>query len=182
MRCVHALLSGLLILCAALVSAQTTIQGRVVDERTLERFLAFVNVSLVDAREGAMTDIDGRFALRVNGLPATLRFSYVGYRTVDVVATDDAVRLVKLPRAVLELREFTVLPGENPAHRIIKRVYANRKENDGMRHRNHRYTSYSKTIFTGAVDSAILRDPERMAELTPVRRMPSTSSMNNTSR
>ena len=164
MRCVRALLCGLLILCAGLAVAQVSVKGRVVDERTREP-LAFVNVSLVDAREGAMTDIDGRFELRVSGLPATLRFSYVGYRTVDLLVSDDVVQVVHLPRAVLELREFTVLPGENPAHRIIKRVYANRKENDGMRHRNHRYTSYSKTIFTGAVDSAVLRDPERLAML-----------------
>lgn len=134
------------------------------DERTLEP-LAFVNVSLIGAREGAMSDIDGRFTLGVPVLPATLRFSYVGYKAVDVTLADDATVLVKLARSTIELREFEVLPGENPAHRIIKRVYANRKENEGIRHRSHRYTSYSKTIFTGAVDSAILRDPERLAQL-----------------
>ncbi|MEO8589890.1 MAG: DUF5686 family protein [Flavobacteriales bacterium] len=141
-----------------------SVRGRVVDERTLEP-LAFVNISLIDAREGAMTDIDGRFAINVPVLPATLRFSYVGYHTVDVAVDDGEPVLIKLPRATLELREFVVLPGENPAHRIIKRVYANRKVNDGMRYRRHRYTSYSKTIFTGAVDSALLRDPERLAKL-----------------
>lgn len=164
MRCLRSLLPGLTMLWTSFAVAQTVVRGRVVDERTLEP-LAFVNVSLVGAREGAMSDIDGRFTLAVPSMPATLRLSYVGYQTVDAEVNEDAVLLIKLSRATIELREFQVLPGENPAHRIIKRVYANRRENEGMRHRSHRYRSYSKTIFTGAVDSALLRDPERLAAL-----------------
>ena len=120
MRCLRSLLSGLAVLCSLLAGAQTVVRGRVVEERTLEP-LAFVNVSLVGEREGAMTDIDGRFTLTVPSLPVTLRLSYVGYRTVDAEVNDGAAGLIKLARATIELREFEVLPGENPAHRIKTR-------------------------------------------------------------
>ena len=164
MRCLRALL--LLVTCACAVRSFTQVQvrGRVVDERTLEP-LAFVNITIAGSREGTMSDIDGRFSLLASALPVTLRFSYVGYSTLDRSIDDDGHTIVPMQRATIELREFTVQPGENPAHRIIKRVYANRKLNDSMRERAHRYTSYGKTVFTAAMDSAMLSDTARMAAL-----------------
>ncbi len=158
------LLSTLALWCALLVHAQTTLQGRVVDDATMEP-LAFVNLSVVGSKEGAMTDVDGRFQLKVAAVPVELRFSYVGYNTLQrTIPTTEPV-IVQLHRATIELREFTVLPGENPAHRIIKRVYANRKQNDSMRERAHRYTSYGKTIFTAVIDSALANDTARIAAM-----------------
>ncbi|MBK8499943.1 MAG: carboxypeptidase-like regulatory domain-containing protein [Flavobacteriales bacterium] len=144
--------------------AQVSISGRVVDDRTLEP-LAFVNIVPADVRDGATTDIDGRFAITVAALPVTLHFSYVGYAPLQMVVREESVGMVRMQRTAVALREVEVLPGENPAHRIIQRVYANRRQNDGLRERAHRYTSYGKTIFTAAVDSALLNDPERMAAL-----------------
>lgn len=164
MRCLRALL--LLVTCACAVRSFTQVQvrGRVVDERTLEP-LAFVNITIAGSREGTMSDIDGRFNLLAPALPVTLRFSYVGYSTLERGIAGDEHTVVPMQRATIELREFTVQPGENPAHRIIKRVYANRKLNDSMRERSHRYTSYGKTVFTAAMDSAMLSDTARMAAL-----------------
>jgi hypothetical protein len=146
------------------VSAQQVIQGRVVDAVTAEP-LAFVHVLEEGAREGTTTDIDGRFQLRVAGASATVRFSYVGYGLHTEELAPGAPVIVRMQRTAVELRTVEVLPGENPAHRIIRRVHANRRENDGLRNRPHRYTSYSKAVFTGDVDSALLRDPDRLAAL-----------------
>ncbi|MFN3875370.1 MAG: DUF5686 family protein, partial [Flavobacteriales bacterium] len=41
----------------------------------------------------------------------------------------------------------------------------NRRRNDALRNRPHRYESYSKTVFTAAVDSALLADTARLAAL-----------------
>ncbi len=144
--------------------AQVSVHGRVVDDRTLEP-LAFVNIVQAEVREGTTTDIDGRFNLNVPALPVVLRLSYVGYSPLELTVSDAATGLVRMHRTALELREVEILPGENPAHRIIARVYAHRKQNDNMRERAHRYTSYGKTIFTAAVDSAMLGDSTRMAAL-----------------
>ncbi len=144
--------------------SQVRIQGRVLDARTQEP-LAFVHVVPEGQRDGTTTDIDGRFALNVDREPVILRFSYVGYVPTEISARSGAPLSVEMPRAMVELKPVEIRPGVNPAHRIIDRVYANRKLNDGLRNRAHRYTSYSKTIFTAAMDSAVLNNPEELAKL-----------------
>lgn len=144
--------------------AQVVVQGRVLDARTMEP-LAFVHVLPGDGSEGTTSDIDGRFAVPVATLPAMLRFSYVGYAPLTLTFMSSDAGLIRMERTAIALREAVVVAGENPAHRIIQRVRANRGSNDAMRNRAHRYTSYSKTVLTAAVDSALLNDSERMARL-----------------
>jgi hypothetical protein len=158
------LLPSLLLVMLPCVLAQFVVQGRVVDERSQEP-LAFVHVLPEGVREGGTTDINGRFSLEVAQPTVRLRFSYVGYAPLERMVEAGAPVLVQMVRAAVELQAVEILPGENPAHRIIDRVYANRKVNDGLRNRSHRYRSYSKTVFTAAVDSALLNDPERLATL-----------------
>lgn len=164
MRVLPQLLALFFALLAVATQAQVVVQGRVVDERTNES-LAFVHVVPEGEREGTTTDIDGRFTLSVARLPARLRFSYVGYRMAVVEVSTTASITVRMERAQLELVPVVVYPGENPAHRIIQLVHANRKMNDGLRNRAHRYTSYSKTIFTADLDSAVVGNPEKLAAL-----------------
>jgi hypothetical protein len=154
----------ILLLFAYVAQAGSVITGRVLDSRSQEP-LAFVSVLVVGAREGTTTDIDGKFSLQVDQLPAKLRFSYVGYAPLELEADGTAPLTVRLVEAVAELKALEVLPTENPAHRIIKRAIANRAENDGMRERAHRYTSYSKTVFTVEVDSLLRTDSTRIAEM-----------------
>lgn len=143
--------------------AQVELRGRVVDSRTQEP-LAFVHV-LAAGGQGITSDIDGRFSAQVAALPAELRFSYVGYAPQALIAEQANLGVVQMTRVAIALDEAEVLPGINPAHRIIRKVHANRKANDAMRNRAHRYTSYSKLVFTANVDSAVLNDPERRATL-----------------
>lgn len=159
----HILLFAVL-LFPAIVAAQVTITGRVVDARTQEP-LAFVHVVPEGQRQGTTTDIDGRFSLAVAGSPVILRCSYVGYVPTEVPAQAGTPILVQMPRGLVELSPVEVRPGLNPAHRIIEQVHANRRMNDGLRNRSHRYTSYSKTIFTAALDSSVVNDPEQLAKL-----------------
>ncbi|MEX1132203.1 MAG: DUF5686 family protein [Flavobacteriales bacterium] len=164
MNAARPFLALVFLVCACTAAAQFTVQGRVIDERSNEP-LAFVHVVPEGQREGGTTDIDGRFSLEVPSAPVLLRFSYVGYKPTEVVAQAGQALVVRMERATYELRTVEVLPGENPAHRIIKQVLANRKVNDGLRNRAHRYTSYSKTVFTAALDSAMINDPEKLASL-----------------
>lgn len=158
----------LLILATAclqcVLQGQTMVHGRVVDDRTQEP-LAFVHVVPDGQREGATTDIDGRFTLQVRELPVVVRLSYVGYQPLMVTIGSRDTGMLRMQRLAVELRTVDILPGENPAHRIIRLAHANRRENDGMRNRSHRYNSYSKTILTAELDSALLADSLRMAKL-----------------
>jgi hypothetical protein len=158
------------LLCVAFLvflstSAQRVVTGRVLDATTHDP-LAFVPFAIDGTRIGTTSDIDGRFTLTVPQLPVTLRASYVGYDPATVTISDEAPVTVLLTAGNLELHAVEVTPTENPAHRIIRRVYANRKENDGMRYRSYRYTSYSKTVFDAAPDSAksAMRDTTNAAE------------------
>ncbi|MCB0769719.1 MAG: carboxypeptidase-like regulatory domain-containing protein [Flavobacteriales bacterium] len=152
------------VVSTAVMQAQVAVTGRVLDERTGEP-LAFVHLLPVGERDGATTDIDGRFRIEVSALPVLLRFSYVGYAGLDLSVNDAGPHLVRMRRGAVELREVDITPTDNPAHRIIERVHAGRKVNDNMRNRAHRYTSYSKTVFTAAMDSALLGDSTRLASL-----------------
>ncbi|MBP7514157.1 MAG: carboxypeptidase-like regulatory domain-containing protein [Flavobacteriales bacterium] len=154
----------LLSLMALVVQAQSEVTGRVIDART-EETLAFVPINLAGTDQGTLTDIDGRFELEVPALPARLRLSYVGYRTLELDVTERAPLIIRLEQVSTELRPVVVSSEDNPAHRIIRRAYANRKQNDGMRYRSYRYTSYGKTVFDLQLDSAIVNDTARMAKL-----------------
>jgi hypothetical protein len=144
--------------------AQQQVQGRVLDARSQEP-LAFVHILPAGARDGATTDIDGRFVVTLPQVPATLRFSYVGYQAMHVEVTSPGPLVVNMQRATVELAVVDILPTENPAHRIIDRARSGKRTNDGMRQRSHRYTSYSKTVFTAEVDSTLRSDSARMAAL-----------------
>ncbi len=135
-------------LCAL---AQVHVTGRVSDAATGEA-LAFVPLN-VGGRTIAVSDIDGRFAFDVPSLPVVLRMSYVGYTAHELEVRVAGPHEVKLKQGLTELKAVEVRYTENPANRIIRRVYAARKENDGMRYRPYRYQSYSKTIFTGERDT-----------------------------
>ncbi|MBK7240156.1 MAG: carboxypeptidase-like regulatory domain-containing protein [Flavobacteriales bacterium] len=155
------------LLCAnSFAYAQTVLQGRVVDDRTLEP-LAFVHIAVVGAQQGAQSDIDGLFSISVSRMPVTLRTSYVGYASSEPMFGSSDFQIIKLQQITAELAEVLILPTENQAHRIIQQVYKNRKINDGMRFRSYRYTSYSKTVFTGLRDSSEIAEPDTVKEPEP---------------
>lgn len=146
------LLACLALALASLSVAQRSITGRVLDATTKEP-LAFVPFIIEGTRTGTTSDIDGRFTLQVPRLPVTLRASYVGYEPLSITVEDDGPLKVLLTPSNTMLEAVKVLPSENPAHRIIRQVYANRKENDGLRRHSYRYKSYSKTVFDAVMDS-----------------------------
>ena len=74
MRSARSLFALAFAVSAWAASAQVTLQGRVLDDRSNEP-LAFVHVVPEGQREGGTTDIDGRFTVEVPFAPALLRYS-----------------------------------------------------------------------------------------------------------
>ncbi|HEY0976102.1 MAG TPA: DUF5686 family protein [Flavobacteriales bacterium] len=161
----------LLLLLPLALQAQITVTGRIADANSGE-VLAFVPMN-VDGRTVTMSDIDGRFSFNVPALPVTVRMSYVGYAPQELVFKAAGPHEVKLKQSLTELQALEVRYTENPANRIIRRVYAARKENDGMRYRPYRYKSYSKTIFTGERDTV---PAEEVAPDTLMAEVPDTTA------
>lgn len=130
-----------------------SVGGKVVDSSTGEP-LAFVNIIINDGKHGGATDIDGKFNLKYPQKIHSLTFSYVGYEKQNItVAHSEHDLLIRLKRTSYNLSEVVIIPGENPAHRIIKKVIDNRKVNDPENISAFSYTSYDKMIFTADMDS-----------------------------
>ena len=143
---------------------QHQLKGKVIDSKTKEA-LAFVNIVANNQNVGTTTGIDGNFKLNSKEKINTIKLSYVGYKPLEINVSGKTYIEVKLEKTSYELLEFTVLPGENPAHRIIKKVVENRKINDPEKSLNFKYHSYTKLYFTAQVDSVIMNNPDSMATL-----------------
>lgn len=153
------LLFILVVSSGMLVHAQPgTISGRVMDAETGES-LAFVNIVINNSQQGGATDIDGKFRIIFSRPVEFLKLSYVGYEPIAFFVDSKTEGLkIFMKKIPYELREVVVLPGINPAHRIIKNVVNNRDLNDPEKLKSFSYTSYEKIIFTLDLDSLRMID------------------------
>ena len=140
-------------------SAQSHIEGQVLDAQTREP-LPFVNVTYNGMKGGTTGDIDGYFILDVEANIQSLQFSYVGYQKKSIQVTGNLKKplVILLEEDRITLLEATVLPGENPAHRIIRKASEARKKNDPLALNSFQYKSYNKLIFTINADSLNVLD------------------------
>lgn len=151
----HFLLFVALLLGSGSLFAQTLISGQVLHERRQEP-LAFVNVVVPGTKVGVLTDIDGRFRLQVPAGQQVVVFSYLGFEPYRLELNTPGINPTKLVIAMkvksLALKEVVVKAGENPADLLIKRVTANRKQNNPSNLRSYSYNSYNK--FTVLMDTS----------------------------
>ncbi|MEM8583868.1 MAG: TonB-dependent receptor [Bacteroidota bacterium] len=72
------------------LAAQVTLTGQVLDANTSEELIG-ASILIKGTSRGTITDIDGTFSLRADGLPVVLQVSYTGYETqeLEVQSTDD---------------------------------------------------------------------------------------------
>lgn len=130
--------------------------------------LAFVNVKYGEAQKGVSTDIDGYFVFDFTECKE-LKLSYVGYKdTVVMVSSLDNNSRILLRKTAFELVGVEILPSENPAFAIIRKVLDNRKKNDPERQQNFSYKAYHKFIITGDVQDA-LSDLEKAGDSDTAR-------------
>jgi hypothetical protein len=131
-------------------SQTNELTGKVIDEKS-KKPLPFVHIIFNSKNEGVTTDIDGRFAISNPESLDFLKFSYVGYETKVYQKSEllNSQRLeVNMVKKTFDIGEVTVHPGENPAHRIIKEVLRNRKENNPEKLASYSYKAYHKTYYT----------------------------------
>jgi hypothetical protein len=134
------------------------VSGKVTDSKTKEP-LAFVNIVINNSQYGGTTDIDGKFRLHSAQPVRKLQLSYVGYTPITFLVGNKTENLsIQLTRTEIELSEVDILPGINPAHRIIRNAIENRDQNDPEKLGSFSYTSYDKTIFTAEADTSVKRE------------------------
>ncbi|MES2732850.1 MAG: TonB-dependent receptor [Bacteroidota bacterium] len=103
-------LAGLFLLSGTEASAQTKINGIIVNSQTKQP-VPFVPIGIKGTTTGATTDIDGKFELiSKQPLPITLAFQYVGYqrKEVDVYDAEEAITL-SIKEVSTKLEEVVVV-------------------------------------------------------------------------
>ncbi|MBN2668543.1 MAG: carboxypeptidase-like regulatory domain-containing protein [Bacteroidales bacterium] len=143
------ILSIFLLIIPLVFFGQTHIEGEIVDSETNQP-LPFVNIVYNSTqRLGTTSDLDGKFIINAKSAIQIVEFSFIGYQTqsIRIVASNPHLKIKLIPEA-LELQSVDVLPGENPAHRIINKAIENRSKNNPESLSSFSYETYSKMFFT----------------------------------
>ncbi|TLP71088.1 TonB-dependent receptor [Maribacter sp. ACAM166] len=101
----------LVIICfmtSVCVSAQVTISGKV-DSSDSPIGLPGVNVTVKNENIGAMTDFDGNYTIEAPSNNVTLLFSYIGFKSQEIVVGDELTVNVTLVEDVSKLDEVVVV-------------------------------------------------------------------------
>lgn len=115
---------ALVIFCSLIRVQGQIMVGQVVDQESGEP-IAYVNIGIVGAGVGTVSDTRGAFRIQVDGLPddAVLRFSMLGYQSIDLTldqirqVNSPASQLIRMTPIALELPQITVNPKDYKALR-----------------------------------------------------------------
>jgi hypothetical protein len=126
--------------------AQEIISGKIIDSSSKEP-LPFVTILYQsNPSRGVISDINGHFIIKKNQEVKALTVSFIGYSTktvqIDSLSFDLNKLIIEIDPMSFELGEIVVVPGENPAHRIIKKVIENKPANNP-----EKLSSYSCNIY-----------------------------------
>jgi hypothetical protein len=133
-------------------SQQYAIGGKVIDKNT-GAVLPFVNMIVTGHPQiGTTADIDGSFKISALFQITSLSFSYVGYRDTVIKINNPSINIdglvIKLQEIGFTLKEVRVLPGINPALRIIRDAIDKKDRNNPEKVHSFMYDSYNKLYCT----------------------------------
>ncbi len=106
--------------------------------------LAFASVLIKETNLGVITDIDGKFSFTKVLEKCTLKISNVGYKTKEVEIFDATKSItIELEPEKNNLEVVVISSGENPAHRIIRLLINNKKNNNPEQLSSFKYNAYT---------------------------------------
>ena len=137
---------------SVLMAQILSLKGSVIDSVTGEK-LPFVTIIINGINTlGTNSDSVGDFTVKSSKPITSLKFSFVGYKTKNFTfkTTDKTFSLlVSMAPEQMELNDVTILAGENPANRIIKKAVLNRDQNNYAKLNSYAYKAYEKFDVTG---------------------------------
>ena len=139
----------LLVLTSLSLRAQNyTISGKVFDSESKEP-LPFVPVLIKGTTVGGTTDFDGNYSITTSKLGDSIVSSYVSYKKLTRPIKRGESQVINMPMVLegVNLLEVVVKAGENPAHRIIRNVIANKEVNNKRKLDAYQYETYNKVEF-----------------------------------
>jgi hypothetical protein len=125
-----------------------TITGKVFDAESKEP-LPFVPVLIKGTTVGGTTDFDGNYSITTSKLGDSIVASYVSYKKLSKAIKRGENQVINMPMVLegVNLLEVVVKAGENPAHRIIRNVIANKEFNNKRKLDAYQYETYNKVEF-----------------------------------
>ena len=127
------------------VGATTVVRGKLIDAATGDPLEA-ATVQVLDTYDATISNPQGLFVLSTSSLPATVRFSHIGYRRTDLVIEEPAVDTleVRLDPVLFMLDEMLVTA--DMGAEIMRKVIA-RKQIWRKRLKNFEVDAYTRFVF-----------------------------------
>jgi len=121
----------LILIAQLLVSnliGQTVISGTVLNSNSEP--IPFVKIIFNNTTDGAISDFEGNFKAKTLLTTDSLSFSYIGFKTISILATSQqGVTVILLDNITLDVVEV-IAPKVNSAFKILKQINLHRKENN----------------------------------------------------
>ncbi len=126
----------------------TKVFGTVADITTHEP-LPFINVAFKGTNIGTTTDFDGKYSISTDKEIDSLVFTYIGYDRLALKVNKGTVKQlnVGLSASTIALKEIIIKPGENPAHRIFRKIIEKKPLNNREKLDYYQYEVYNKIEF-----------------------------------
>jgi len=128
------------------VAQDTKIKGKILDKFSREP-IPFVNIVYQNKRNiGTISDFNGEYFLETKSPTDSIIISYIGYKsqTIKVKKGQFQEMNIDLESDDIKLDEIVVLPGENPAHRILKNIIDKKEQNNPDKLDMYSYEVYNK--------------------------------------
>jgi hypothetical protein len=139
------------IFCFLSIDAQTSVQGKVVDDRTGEA-IPFFNVYFEGKKNGTATDVYGKFKISSPNAEKKINFSSMGYTTKSETIKPNETNsiYVRVVSNTVNIKDKTIkgkpkkLPKDTIAIRIFRNVVKNKENNRASSFASFEYNEYSK--------------------------------------
>lgn len=125
---------------------KTEISGKVLEKDTGNP-IPYANIVFTGTFIGTMSDINGNFSLTTAKPTSTLEVSAIGYKkqVFPIKINQKNSFNVELSEEVVALNEIKILPGENPANILFRKVVAAKDVNDPINFPSWQSRIYAKT-------------------------------------
>jgi len=133
----------------ALQAQKNTISGLVIDATTGET-LPFLTISVKNTSTGTITDEHGKFFfLYTPKHNDTLQFRFVGYETQNISIEKflQGPHTIELHSSSQTLPEVIIVPGENPAEVMLRKIIASKRKNNQEEYDYYSCEVYNKIRF-----------------------------------
>lgn len=124
---------------------ETIVKGKVTDANTNEG-VPFANVFFKGTTIGTTTDFEGYYTIKTTQYVDSLTVSFIGYETKSKFVKKGVSQIIdfQLKPTSFQMNEVVVRPGENPAHKILRKVWASKDKHNKESLDAYDYESYTK--------------------------------------